>query len=52
MQLFRHVKYYPGSDLWEPGKTLGDYSNGAPPLPIPNREVKPISANGTAFAGE
>ena len=23
-----------------------------PPLPIPNREVKPTSADGTAFAGE
>jgi hypothetical protein len=33
-------------------KFLGDYSNGVPPLPIPNREVKPISADGTAFAGE
>ena len=33
-------------------KILGDYSNGAPPLPIPNREVKPISADGTAFVGE
>ena len=26
----------------------GIYSNGVPPLPIPNREVKPISADGTA----
>ncbi len=33
-------------------KILGDYSNGEPPLPIPNREVKPISANGTAKVGE
>ena len=31
---------------------LGDYSSGEPPLPIPNREVKPISADGTAKAGE
>ncbi len=28
---------------------LGDYCGGAPPLPIPNREVKPASADGTAF---
>ena len=27
---------------------LGGYSIGAPPLPIPNREVKPYSADGTA----
>ena len=27
---------------------LGDYCGGAPPLPIPNREVKPASADGTA----
>ena len=33
-------------------KALGDYSNGAPPLPIPNREVKLIRADGTAKAGE
>jgi hypothetical protein len=29
-------------------KDLGGYSVGAPPLPIPNREVKPDSADGTA----
>ncbi len=29
-------------------KILGGYSDGAPPLPIPNREVKPVSADGTA----
>ena len=33
-------------------KILGDFSNGEPPLTIPNREVKPISADGTAFVGE
>ena len=27
---------------------LGSYSIGVPPLPIPNREVKPVSADGTA----
>ena len=26
----------------------GIYSYGDPPLPIPNREVKPVSADGTA----
>ena len=29
-------------------RVLGGYSNGVPPLPIPNREVKPINADGTA----
>jgi hypothetical protein len=32
-------------------KDLGDYSIGVPPLPIPNREVKPNSADGTASSG-
>ena len=27
----------------------GGYSDGAPPLPIPNREVKPVCADGTAI---
>ena len=30
----------------------GGYSVGVPPLPIPNREVKPDRADGTAQAGE
>ncbi len=30
---------------------VGDYSNKVPPLPIPNREVKLISADGTSFSG-
>ena len=30
----------------------GGYSTGDPPLPIPNREVKPGHANGTAQVGE
>ena len=29
----------------------GGYSDGAPPLPIPNREVKPVRADGTASSG-
>ena len=31
---------------------LGDYSAGVPPLPIPNRAVKPRSADGTAIRWE
>ena len=30
----------------------GDYSTGVPPLPIPNREVKPGHADGTAFSAD
>ena len=30
-------------------KTNGGNSDGDPPLPIPNREVKPVSADGTAI---
>ena len=30
----------------------GIYSDGDPPLPIPNREVKPVSADGTALGWE
>jgi hypothetical protein len=37
---------------FEVRRSLGDYSGGVPPLPIPNREVKPVSADGTAKAGE
>ena len=29
----------------------GVYSDGDPPLPIPNREVKPDCADGTALVG-
>ena len=38
--LYRYAKY---EDI------KGDYSKGEPPLPIPNREVKPLSADGTAL---
>ena len=31
--------------------TFGGYSNRVTPLPIPNREVKTICADGTAFSG-
>ena len=33
-------------------RPLGDYSGRVPPLPIPNREVKPASADGTVKTGE
>ncbi len=33
-------------------QNLGDDCDGEPPLPIPNREVKPISAENTGFTGK
>ena len=32
-------------------QSSGDYSDGDTPLPIPNREVKPASADGTVPKG-
>ena len=36
-------------EFFAPQKTLGGYCGGVPPLPIPNREVKPAIADGTAM---
>ena len=33
------------------GFNFGGYNPGVTPLPIPNREVKPRNADGTACAG-
>ena len=33
-----------------PATILGDLSEGDPPVPIPNTEVKPLSPDGTARA--
>ena len=33
----------------KPEETSGGYCGGVPPLPIPNREVKPACADGTAM---
>ena len=30
-------------------RVLGDHGEGVPPVPIPNTEVKPFSADGTAW---
>ena len=45
--LSRHT----GSRLWGSGNTKRRRRGGATPLPIPNREVKPASADGTARKG-
>ena len=42
----------PGGARPGKAKDQGGDSTGAPPLPIPNREVKPRGADGTAKAGE
>ena len=45
---------YRPTGAWAPGneKRQGDDSVRDPPLPIPNREVKPHRADGTAKVGE
>ena len=35
-----------------PKRYLGGYSDRVPPLPIPNREVKPVHVDGTAAKWE
>ena len=42
----------PDADREGPSNYLGGYSGGVPPLPIPNREVKPARADGTAHPWE
>ena len=53
---YRHyyeILFFPGSLLYEEDiRHSGGYSVGVPPLPIPNREVKPDRADGTAQVGE
>ena len=44
------VKHY--EVVFNMSRYSGDYSTGFPPLPIPNREVQPGHADGTAQAGE
>ena len=43
------AKHIPGPSC--PERANGDFSEGDPPLPIPNREVKPLSADGTTSQG-
>ena len=42
---------YSTCQLWSshPKEISGGYCGGVPPLPIPNREVKPVCADGTAM---
>ena len=40
----------PGRWALIPSPILGDSSEGVPPVPIPNTEVKPFSPDGTARA--
>jgi hypothetical protein len=48
----RRKENNPQPAIRNPKSPLGDYSGRVPPLPIPNREVKPASADGTAKVGE
>ena len=47
LALFPISQQYTVEETWN-WKLLGGYSAGVPPLPIPNREVKPNYADGTA----
>ena len=46
------IGFYSSSCVSIVNRYRGGYSSGVPPLPIPNREVKPGRADGTAQAGE
>ena len=41
--------YVPHTSDVDGKRTSGGYRGGVPPLPIPNREVKPACADGTAM---
>ena len=46
--LYAPVEVLPIEGERRGGPNSGGYSGGVPPLPIPNREVKPARADGTA----
>ena len=46
------IIYHLSVSVFHLTKHSGGYNTGAPPLPIPNREVKPGRADGTAQVGE
>ncbi len=48
------IRDFVSSDLRDSAakELSGGDSGGEPPVPIPNTEVKPLSADGTALAGE
>ena len=49
LPVFELVPYVaPPPSLWGPGSHTGWLLRRCPPLPIPNREVKPARADGTA----
>ena len=45
----RYTAVVPLGDVLSAGEIKGGYCGGVPPLPIPNREVKPACADGTAM---
>ena len=47
--LVQNVTLYAPGGLIRAQRYSGGYCGGAPPLPIPNREVKPACADGTAM---
>ena len=51
-KVLKRDSFYSSSCVSIVNRYRGGYSSGVPPLPIPNREVKPGRADGTAQAGE
>ena len=49
-RLTRFVKRQLTTDYWQLIQFLGDLTGGVTPVPIPNTEVKPLRADGTAWA--
>ena len=50
--LFSYVKPYEMKKRTKVQRFNGGHSEGETPFPIPNREVKPFSADGTTQVGE
>ena len=47
--LLHHIVRHAHNKVPRTREINGGNSDGDPPLPIPNREVKPVSADGTAI---
>ena len=47
--LLHHIVRHTHKKVPDTREINGGNSDGDPPLPIPNREVKPVSADGTAI---
>ena len=46
----RNIAFHLGLRILDNYSFLGDFTEGVTPVPIPNTEVKPLRADGTAWA--